>query len=365
MTNSNPAIVSLGNEELLASTREILRRGCVVEADLLFHLAEIEARSLHLKMACSSMFTFCVTELGFSEDQAYSRIAVAHAGKRFPAVIELLRSGKVHLTGLRLLGPHLTEQNHREVLAQASGKSKRQIEELVAKLAPQPPVPTVIRKLPRPAQMPLDQAASPALPRRAERPTVAPLSVDTFKVQFTASRAFRDKLQQAQRLLRHRVPSGDVGQILEKAVDLLIEKVTKERFGVGRKPRKESVSGDGPAKSRHVPASTARHVYSHDEARCAFVDDRGKRCEETGMLEFDHIDGFAETRSHDKGRVRLLCWAHNQYFAELRYGREFMDRARALKTSARRPGTGRGALTIPMDQGALPLLDPGARAGST
>src|SRR4051794_17477826 len=47
MLNSNPAVVSLGNAELLASTREILRRGCVVEADLLVHLAEIEERRLH------------------------------------------------------------------------------------------------------------------------------------------------------------------------------------------------------------------------------------------------------------------------------------------------------------------------------
>src|SRR5882762_7316177 len=129
MINSNSTVASLGNEELLNSTREILRRGCVVEADLLLHLTEIEDRNLHLKMASSSMFTFCVSELGFSEDQAYSRIAVAHAGKRFPAVIESLRSGKVHLTGLRLLGPHLTNENHREVLAQATGKSKRHIEE--------------------------------------------------------------------------------------------------------------------------------------------------------------------------------------------------------------------------------------------
>jgi hypothetical protein len=332
MINPNSALTSLGNDELLASTRAILRRGCVVEADLLLHLAEIEERSLYLKMASSSMFAFCVSELGFSEDQAYSRIAVAHAGKRFPCVVESLRSGKVHLTGLRLLGPHLTEHNHRDVLAQSAGKSKRQIEELVAKLAPQPPVPTMIRRLPQPVQT-LLVTDGVTLPRRVERPTVAPLSEDTFKVQFTASRAFRDKLRQAQGLLRHRVPSGDVAAILEKAVDLLLEKVTKERFAAGRKPRKELPPKEAPASSRHVPAAAARHVYSRDEGRCAFVDERGKRCEETGMLELDHIDGFAETRSHDKERIRLLCWAHNQHLAEQRYGREFMERARALRKS--------------------------------
>src|SRR3954471_16987653 len=72
MINSNPAARSLGNVELLAATREILRRGCIVEADLLVHLAEIEERRLHSEMAFPTMFAFCVDELGFSEDQAYN-----------------------------------------------------------------------------------------------------------------------------------------------------------------------------------------------------------------------------------------------------------------------------------------------------
>src|SRR3954469_10619589 len=66
MLNSNPAVVSLGNAELLAATRAILRRACVVEADLLVHLAEIEERRLHSEMAFPTMFAFCVDELGFS-----------------------------------------------------------------------------------------------------------------------------------------------------------------------------------------------------------------------------------------------------------------------------------------------------------
>src|SRR5439155_10144548 len=64
-----------------------------------------------------------------------------------PAVLDALRSGRVHLTGLRLLAPHLTEKNVAAVLAEATAKSTRQIEELVARLAPKPPVPTVIRKV--------------------------------------------------------------------------------------------------------------------------------------------------------------------------------------------------------------------------
>jgi len=91
MLNSNPDIVALDNAELLAATRAILRRACVVEADLLVHLAEIEERRLHSEMAFPTMFAFCVDELGFSEDQAYNRTTVARVARRIPAILDSLR----------------------------------------------------------------------------------------------------------------------------------------------------------------------------------------------------------------------------------------------------------------------------------
>ena len=237
-----------------------------------------------------------------------------------------------------MLVPHLTEQNHREVLAQATGRSKRQIEELVARLSPQPAVPALIRKLPElpaPATVPPPLAAGepppiarpPSGAALARRAVLAPLTEETFKVQFTASRGFRDKLRQAQDLLRHRVPDGDLAAVLERALDLLIEDIKKERFAVGRKARqapKEEV-----ASSRHIPDAIKRAVYERDGGRCTFADERGRRCGETGTLEFDHVDGFARTHRHDVDGIRLLCRAHNQHAAEQIYGRAFMERARA------------------------------------
>jgi hypothetical protein len=339
MINSNPVVVSLDNAELLASTREILRRGRVVEADLLVHLAEIEERRLHSEMAFPTMFAFCVDELGFSEDQAYNRTTVARAARRFPAMLDSLRSGAVHLTGLRLLVRCLTEQNHRDLLAEAAGRSKRQIEEIVARLDPKPPVPASVRKRPVRNRATLEMTLSapgtsvaPAAPPREQRAVVAPLSEDTFKVQFTASRALRDKLRRAQDLLRHRLPSGDIRDFREGARPL-IEKVEEERFAVVPAPRTTATEVAGRASSRQVPAAIRRYVYRRDAGRCTFVDARGNRCKETGMLEFDHLDGFARTHLHDPERIVMRCHSHNQSEAEKMYGREFIERARAKKAS--------------------------------
>ena len=70
------------------------------------------------------------------------------------------------------------------------------------------------------------------------------------------------------------------------------------------------------AGSRHIPDWIKRTVYDRDGGRCTFTDDRGRRCAETGGLEFDHLDGFARTHSHDVDRIRLRCRAHNQHAAE-------------------------------------------------
>jgi len=355
MMNSRIVVESLSSSDLRSGTWELVRRSHGVEAALLVHLGEIDERKLYLDWAFSSMFAFCVGELGFSEDVACNRISIARAARCMPVILEAVRSGRVHLAGLRLLAPHLTTENQEKVLAEAAGKSKREIEELVARLWPQPPVPTVVRKLPgRPnpppeaspafsfgATIPVAQPESrPALafapppappPRRDERrPVVAPLAEDTFKFQFTASRACHDKFRQAQDLLRHRIPDGDLATIVENALDLLIEHVKKERFATGRKATRQAPAEVADASSsRHIPDAIKREVFERDGGRCTFADEHGRRCGETGALELDHRDGFARTRLHRADRIRLLCHAHNQHAADQMNGRAFMERARA------------------------------------
>src|SRR5690242_15351249 len=147
MANGASGVGSLSSGALLAATKELAGKVQVLEADLLVHLAEIDERKLYLDCAHSSMIAFCVGELGFSEAAAYDRIAVARAGRKLPAIFDAVRSGRVHLTGLRLLVPHLTEKNHTKLLAKAAGRSKREIEELVARLAPREPVSAMVRRL--------------------------------------------------------------------------------------------------------------------------------------------------------------------------------------------------------------------------
>jgi len=347
MIDSTAAVTVMNDEDLISTTRELARKSNGVEADLLLYLGEIDARKIYRERASPSMIAFCMREFNFSEGAAFNRITVARAARKLPAMLDALRSGAVHLTGLRLLIPHLNEENHEKILAQAAGKSKREIEELAASLAPKPPVPDAVRKLPDRGLAlvaPGETAAPPRPPSRQERrPVIAPLSAETYEIRFTGSRAFRDKLRQAQDLLRHRVPNGELAEVFDKALDVLIAKVLKERFAVGRKPRQATPQGPVASCSREAPDSMKRDVYERDGGRCAFVDEQGNRCPETGCLEFDHVEGYAQTHVHDAKTSRLLCRTHNQLSAEQLYGRAFMERFRRERKEAKaarvaRPG---------------------------
>ncbi|MDQ2645263.1 MAG: hypothetical protein M3020_15710 [Myxococcota bacterium] len=149
---SLPAELSDG--ELLAATRRLVGRSNQLLAALLAHLAEVEARGLHRTRACSSAYTYCIYELRFSEDEAFRRVAAARLVRRFPALLDAVASGELHLTGLLLLGPHLTAENLTEVLARAKHRTKKEIARLVRRLDPLPDVPARIDPLgPAPARV--------------------------------------------------------------------------------------------------------------------------------------------------------------------------------------------------------------------
>jgi hypothetical protein len=339
----------LDDDTLLAELRALVRRSNSLEADLLEHLAEVDERRLYLPDH-TSMFAFCRRELNFSEGAAENRIAVARASQRFPRVLEMLRSGAIHLSGLRVLVPHLNDESADCLLDEARGKSKREIEELVARHAPKPAVRDSVRKVPerRAAEpeteepgalfcAPAPSASSSPPPRPA---FVAPLAPDRYHVQLTASRELRDKIEEAKALLRHQVPNGDLATILDQALTVLIEKVKKDRFGVGRKPRSSKLP-EGPAKGRAIPDAIKRAVYQRDGGQCTFVGPNGTRCQERGFLELDHLDGFARRKEHVASRITLRCSAHNQYAANVMYGPELMARKRKERSTAGASAEGR------------------------
>jgi hypothetical protein len=99
-------------------------------------------------------------------------------------------------------------------------------------------------------------AAASAVASHPPRPQqrIEPLSAGRYRVQFTADASLKRKLEQARDLLRHAQPNGDLGAIVSRALDSLLDDLMRRRFGV----RKEGAAKRTPrATSAAVPTPVA------------------------------------------------------------------------------------------------------------
>jgi hypothetical protein len=136
------------DDDLLRRLADLLRQSRRVESDLVAHIAEVDERRLYAREASSSMFAYCTEVLHLSEAEACLRITVARASREHPVLLDMLADGRLHLTGIARLTPHLTPKNRAALLGRATHRSRRQIEELIAEIAPLPDAPAVMRRLP-------------------------------------------------------------------------------------------------------------------------------------------------------------------------------------------------------------------------
>lgn len=304
------SLTHLSDAELLRNLRVMLGRSSVLTAAILAYLGEVDVRRLYAPAGFSSMFTYCLRELRFSEGAAWRRVQASRAARRFPVLFQAIAEGRLHLTAVCLIAPHLTPGNVDELLRAVGGRSRGEIQEwLVSRFPPAASVPPLASI--RPVALPVPKSVAPdrredmfdapaspepvhtflPSPARvksettvvvngqcsdaetasavtgqhgmrdqvpnptaadvpasaaafAQRPpaeqegtpeslaiTAAPLRPPSFLVQVTVSKGTHDKLRHAQALLSHAVSPRDVAQLLDRALDALIEKLEKRKLG--------------------------------------------------------------------------------------------------------------------------------------
>jgi 5-methylcytosine-specific restriction endonuclease McrA len=335
MTSANFwELAHLSDQGVRHGLRDLIGGRSRIEARVVAHLAAIEERRLHLVDGFSSMFDFCLRQLGLSESEAYHRIAAARVARRFPVVFGMIDRGEIHLSAICLLRDHLTEENHLQLLLGASGKTKLKIQELLARQFPKPAVVDSVRKLPSPRAMTVPPKVSPSElpqvappePTRPQRPAkIEPVAEAVYKIQFEASRQFKEKLDLARALSSHENPTGKLEVILEQALALWLGKVQKRRFAKTdqpRDPRAARIRLRQPARKReHIANSVRREVAERDELQCTYCSPNGERCAARAFLEFHHERPWARGGADDSSNLRLLCRAHNRLLAEQDFGR--------------------------------------------
>ncbi|HUH04435.1 MAG TPA: hypothetical protein VML75_20710, partial [Kofleriaceae bacterium] len=304
-------VAMLPDEELHGRLRSLVgnERHCL--ADILAHMAEVDRRKSYLAAGYGSIFDYVTGYLGYDADAGKQRIGAARLLNRYPAIGPLVAGGALHLSGLRLLAPRLTDENHADLLAAAAHKSKRQIVELLATLFPasvEDEAGLAATPTAEPSAEPTAPPSPPfpGTPPPPAAPGTTPLSADALSITFTISRPCHDKLVEARALLCHAIPSGDVGTIVERALDELLMQIHKRTFAATDTPRAKR--GDVPrAGSRHIPATVKRAVIARDGMRCAFVSAAGKRCDQTAWLEFHHDHPYGKGGPATAENIKIYC----------------------------------------------------------
>ena len=322
------AFQGISDDELEATLSGLLGAGARVEARIVAHLAEVEARRLHLLAGYSSLYDYCRKRLELSEYEAFTRIAAARVARRYPVVFRMLERRELHLTGICEVREFLTPANHRQLFEAVAGKTKLQIREVLAERFPQADVPASLKRL----------------------PALEPLSPGRYRLQLTLSAEQKQKLELARDLLSHANSSGDLAIVVERALDELMSRLEKRRFGraqpqphrdhgeaftpatdTAQTPARSAIAGAGERRRKHIAHETRRELLARGDGCCAFVADDGQRCGARAFVQFHHRHAWARGGDDSADNLELLCRAHNRLLAEQDFGIVHVDAAIAAR----------------------------------
>ena len=303
----------LDDHPLLQGTRSLRARDRLTTALLVARIGEIDARRLAERMGYASIMAWCIAELRLSEDEAGRRIRAARFGRSFPALFEALADGRLHLTAVNLIGPHLSKATADDWIAAATHRTRAEIQALIAIRRPRPDGPDGMVEL---AGSVLEQV----------RDRVLPTSPQRHLFQCAIGETLRAMLEEARGLMSHQNPGGKYEAILIEALELLLPALKKQKF---------ATSGAG---ERRIPSDVKAKVWERDGGRCAYVAADGRRCGSGWQVEFDHVEPVARGGEATVENVRCLCRAHNQLEAERRFGAGFMEEKRRRAADVRKSG---------------------------
>ncbi|MFL5301214.1 MAG: HNH endonuclease [Anaeromyxobacteraceae bacterium] len=345
------AALALRLAELAGDEREIL-------VEFLVHLEEFDRRRAYLDAGHDSLWAYCQRALLLREGPTALRIAAMRLLRRFPVIADLLRDGRLCLSTLKRLEPVLEDDNAADLLAQAAGKSKLEVERLVVALQRRPAPRDGLRRIPvraeaapslavappglqlaqalfAPAALDVVPEPSPAPPPR--RAKVTPVAKDRTTLTVTVSDEFLETLDDVKALLSHKVPDGNLADVLLEALRCAREKHGKRRGAV--EPERKVPARPAPAPRRDkpqgreaIPVAVKRNVFKRDGGRCTYVAPDGTRCDSRRRLEYHHVHEAALGGPSTEENITVRCRAHNVRAAEVTFGVEFMSQFRRRDT---------------------------------
>ena len=264
-------LTHLQDKTLLDDTKILAGVDRETTLKLLHHLKEIDRRKLYSDLKYSSLFNYCIHELGYSEGSAQRRIVAARMMRDIPEIEEKIETGELTLTNISLVNQFIDRpSDRRKVLKAVEGLTKKQCEKKLFEITGKELVPDEIKKR---------------------------LSEDKVQVAVVLSDETLAEIEKLKGLLGNDFSMDELVRFMAKEA---IKSVEKSKF----KQTQTSKSLSPVAVGRRVPASMKREVYKRDQ-KCV-------NCGSSYRLNFDHRVPYALSGPTNKENLRLLCFHCNQ-----------------------------------------------------
>jgi len=277
------ALKRKSSEELDASARNLAVKDKVNDAEIIAILTELRDRDYHKELKYPNLFTYAVEGLNLSEGSVFRRTQVARVCRTHPQILESLFSGRIHLTGASLIAPHLEEGDADALLAMAEGKTKRELQKILAASRPKKEFSPSVRKQPAGVVEENAEVPAPGDAKPAENPhpspgrprtwdLLEPATEERYNFRFSAGKGFTEKFRRLAEVLNICAPHSHIEAVFEKALEIALEKKDPKRKLERRRKREarkqRSPVGDAQKELRHRPGKenpTRRRVFSKAE----------------------------------------------------------------------------------------------------
>ena len=329
----------LSDEDLVSALQSLVSKENLTTIAVLDYLNEVERRELFVLWGYDSMWSFCVKRLKYAEPAVARRLRSARCMVRYPAVRDLLLQREMSLTTVSMISSHLCAENCEQLLREVSGKSKAEVERVLAKYKPEKVVQDRIMPIAcsKGTEKPVSSSSgncqsiglfgSEAAVRNgnacgdASSKKDLPESEPRFEVRFSASAGFMTKLERIREELSRKHPRGvSLEAVFSAAMDELLAKSSKKPLKRTRNQRKT-----GFKKSRYISKAIKHEVFKRDGGSCTFTGKDGVCCGSRWNLQYDHIVPFALGGSNTADNLTLRCQRHNLFGAKQVFGKEYVE----------------------------------------
>lgn len=288
----------LAKKDLDAKIKTLAQAERELLHEVIMTIKEIDARRMYLDFGYASLYEYLVEEVKYLGGSAQRRIDAARLLKEVPEVGEKIKSGELTLGQITLVQ-----------------KAVRQVERTQSKIVSSEEKLEMISNISNLSQAQSQQEVSLFLDLPVIHSTKKIIQADgSVRFEFTLSAEAYAKLQNAQELISHAVPTQDVAPFLEYVSDKIIKQKTSVQKSSGESQIQSSTPANSTATVAVKPLSlTTRKSILKQQECCQYRDPKtGRLCGSKWFLQVDHKHSKWAGGTDRSENLQMLCASHNQ-----------------------------------------------------